>query len=78
MAGNDDRKLETILGRTKAAPAVHGMAVFPNLTAEQREKGITDTTIWHSKTDGWLTTNRCGVRLAFGGILRQPTDTVPY
>jgi hypothetical protein len=26
----------------EAALAAHGMAVFPNLTAEQREKGLTD------------------------------------
>jgi putative DNA primase/helicase len=45
IAGDDDHKLENNPGRVKAleaALAVHGIAVFPNSTAEQREKGMTD------------------------------------
>jgi hypothetical protein len=45
IAGDDDHRLENNPGRVKAleaALAVHGVAVFPNLTAEQREKGMTD------------------------------------
>jgi len=45
IAGNDDHKLENNPGRVKALEAslaVRGMAIFPNLTAEQREKGLTD------------------------------------
>jgi hypothetical protein len=45
IAGDDDHKLENNPGRLKAleaALAVHGMVVFPNSTAEQREKGMTD------------------------------------
>ena len=45
IAGDDDHKLENNPGRTKAleaAAAVEGVAVFPNLTVEQREKGMTD------------------------------------
>ena len=45
IAGDDDDKLENNPGRVKALEAslaVRGMAVFPNLTAEQREKGLTD------------------------------------
>jgi phage/plasmid primase-like uncharacterized protein len=37
--------LENNPGRVKAleaAQAAHGMVVFPNFTAEQREKGLTD------------------------------------
>jgi antirestriction protein ArdC/phage/plasmid primase-like uncharacterized protein len=45
IAGDDDHRLENNPGRVKAleaALAAHGMVVFPNLTAEQREKGLTD------------------------------------
>ena len=45
IAGDDDHRLENNPGRVKAleaALAVHGMVVFPNLTVEQREKGLTD------------------------------------
>ena len=45
IAGDDDHKLENNPGRVKAleaAQAVNGIAVFPNSTAEQREKGMTD------------------------------------
>jgi putative DNA primase/helicase len=45
IAGDDDHKLENNPGRLKAleaAQVVHGMVVFPNSTAEQREKGMTD------------------------------------
>jgi hypothetical protein len=45
IAGDDDHKLENNPGRVKAleaALAVHGIAVFPSSTAEQREKGMTD------------------------------------
>jgi putative DNA primase/helicase len=45
IAGDDDHKLENNPGRVKAleaALAVHGTVVFPNSTAEQKEKGMTD------------------------------------
>jgi hypothetical protein len=45
IAGDDDHKLENNPGRAKAlegAQAVGGMAVFPNSSLEQREKGMTD------------------------------------
>jgi len=45
IAGDEDHKLENNPGRVKAleaALAVQGMVVFPNSTAEQREKGMTD------------------------------------
>jgi putative DNA primase/helicase len=45
IAGDDDHKLENNPGRVKAleaAQAVRGMAVFPNSSVEQREKGMTD------------------------------------
>jgi putative DNA primase/helicase len=45
IAGDDDHKLDNNPGRVKAleaALAVGGAAVFPNSTAEQREKGLTD------------------------------------
>ena len=45
IAGDDDHRLENNPGRVKAleaAVAAHGMVIFPNLTAEQREKGLTD------------------------------------
>jgi hypothetical protein len=45
IAGDEDHKLENNPGRLKAleaALAVHGTVVFPNSTAEQREKGMTD------------------------------------
>ena len=45
IAGDDDHKLENNPGRGKAleaSMAVNGMVVFPNFTAEQREKGLTD------------------------------------
>jgi putative DNA primase/helicase len=42
IAGDDDHRLENDPGRVRALEtslAVCGMAIFPNLTAEQREKG---------------------------------------
>ena len=45
IAGDDDHRLENNPGRRKAieaAAAVKGLAVFPNLSAEQREQGFTD------------------------------------
>jgi phage/plasmid primase-like uncharacterized protein len=46
IAGDDDHRLENNPGRTKAMEAAmaipQGMVVFPNATAEQREKGLTD------------------------------------
>ena len=45
IAGDDDHKLENNPGRLKAieaAAAVGGLVTFPNLTAEQREQGMTD------------------------------------
>jgi putative DNA primase/helicase len=45
IAGDDDHKLENNPGRAKAseaAQAMGGIAVFPNSSVEQREKGMTD------------------------------------
>ena len=45
IAGDDDHKLENNPGRVKAleaAAAVNALAVFPQLSAEQREQGMTD------------------------------------
>ena len=45
IAGDDDHKLENNPGRVKdlgAAAAINGVAIFPELSAEQREQGITD------------------------------------
>ena len=45
IAGDDDHKLENNAGRVKAleaAAAVNALAVFPQLSAEQREQGMTD------------------------------------
>jgi putative DNA primase/helicase len=45
IAGDDDHRLETNPGRTKAleaAAAVQGVAIFPQLSAEQKERGMTD------------------------------------
>jgi putative DNA primase/helicase len=45
IAGDDDHKLENNPGRVKALEAmgaVNGMAIFPELSAEQREQGMTD------------------------------------
>ena len=45
IAGDDDHKLENNPGRVKAieaAVAVNGVAIFPQLSAEQREQGMTD------------------------------------
>src|SRR5271166_1370339 len=45
IAGDDDHRLETNPGRTKAleaAAAVKGTAIFPQLSAEQKERGMTD------------------------------------
>jgi len=45
IAGDDDHKLENNPGRAKAleaAAAVNGVAIFPELSAEQREHGMTD------------------------------------
>ena len=45
IAGDDDHKLENNPGRVKAleaATAVNGVAIFPELSAEQREQGMTD------------------------------------
>jgi phage/plasmid primase-like uncharacterized protein len=45
IAGDDDHRLETNPGRTKAleaAAAVKGVAIFPQLSAEQKERGMTD------------------------------------
>src|SRR6201987_631155 len=45
IAGDDDHRLENNPGREKAieaARSVDGIAVFPNLSAEQREKEMTD------------------------------------
>ena len=45
IAGDDDHKLENNSGRVKAleaVAAVDGVAIFPELSAEQREQGMTD------------------------------------
>jgi phage/plasmid primase-like uncharacterized protein len=45
ITGDDDHKLENNPGRVKAleaAAAVNALAVFPQLSAEQREQGMTD------------------------------------
>jgi hypothetical protein len=45
IAGDDDHKLENNPGRVKAleaAAAVNGVTIFPELSAEQREQGMTD------------------------------------
>jgi antirestriction protein ArdC/phage/plasmid primase-like uncharacterized protein len=45
IAGDDDHRLETNPGRTKAleaAAAVRGVAIFPQLSPEQKERGMTD------------------------------------
>jgi len=45
IAGDDDHRLETNPGRTKAleaAAAIKGVAIFPQLSAEQKERGMTD------------------------------------
>ena len=45
IAGDDDHRLENNPGRTKAleaAAAVKGVAIFPQLSAEQKERGMTD------------------------------------
>jgi phage/plasmid primase-like uncharacterized protein len=44
IAGDDDHRLETNPGRTKAleAAAINGVAIFPKLSGEQREQGMTD------------------------------------
>jgi phage/plasmid primase-like uncharacterized protein len=45
IAGDDDHGIENNPGREKAlvaAEAVAGVAIFPNFSAEQRGKGLTD------------------------------------
>ena len=45
VAGDDDHGSQNNPGREKAlaaAEAVAGVAIFPNLTAEQRSRGFTD------------------------------------
>jgi putative DNA primase/helicase len=45
IAGDDDHRLETNPGRTKAleaAAAIKGVAIFPQLSAEQKQQGMTD------------------------------------
>jgi putative DNA primase/helicase len=45
IAGDDDHRLGNNPGRTKAleaAAAIKGLAVFPQLTPQQREEGMTD------------------------------------
>jgi putative DNA primase/helicase len=47
IAGDDDHRLENNPGREKAlaaAEAVAGIAIFPNFSAEQRSRGLTDST----------------------------------
>ena len=43
IAGDDDHRMENNPGRAKAleaAAAVNGLAIFPELSAEQREQGM--------------------------------------
>jgi putative DNA primase/helicase len=45
IAGDDDHRLETNPGRTKALEAaadIKGVAIFPQLSAEQKQRGMTD------------------------------------
>jgi putative DNA primase/helicase len=45
IAGDDDHRLENNPGRNKAleaAAAVNGVAIFPDLSVEQRQNGMTD------------------------------------
>src|SRR6516164_4625617 len=45
ITGDDDHKLENNPGRVKAleaAATINGVAIFPELSAEQREQGMTD------------------------------------
>ena len=45
IAGDDDHRIENNPGREKAlaaAEAVAGVAIFPNFSAEQRARGLTD------------------------------------
>ena len=45
IAGDDDHRLENNPGRTKAleaAAAVKGVAIFPQFSAEQKERGMRD------------------------------------
>ena len=45
IAGDDDHRIENNPGRDKAqaaAEAVAGIAIFPNFTAEQCSRGLTD------------------------------------
>ena len=45
IAGDDDHRLENNPGREQAlaaAEAVAGIAIFPNFSAEQRSRGLTD------------------------------------
>jgi phage/plasmid primase-like uncharacterized protein len=45
IGGDDDHRLENNPGRTKAleaAAAVKGVAIFPQLNTEQKERGMTD------------------------------------
>ena len=45
IAGDDDHRIENNPGREKAlaaAKAVAGVTMFPNFSAEQRAKGLTD------------------------------------
>jgi putative DNA primase/helicase len=45
IAGDDNHRLENNPGRTKAleaAAAVKGVAIFPQLSVEQKERGMTD------------------------------------
>ena len=51
IAGDDDHKLENNPGRVKAleaGAAVNALAVFPQLSAEQREQGMTCEVLYTS------------------------------
>ena len=69
IAGDDDHRLETNPGRTKAleaAAAVKGAAIFPQLSAEQKERGMTDFNDLASQNPEILTAQ-------FQQLLARPT-----
>jgi putative DNA primase/helicase len=71
IAGDDDHRLENNPGRTKAleaAAAVKGVAIFPQLSAEQKERGMTDFNDLASQTPEIVATQ---FQEVFAGTARQ-------
>ena len=69
IAGDDDHRLETNPGRMKAleaAAAVRGVAIFPQLSPEQKERGMTDFNDLASQNPEILTAQ-------FQQLLARPT-----